>query len=739
MVRLGDPAQQIGIPAHPHVARTLCAYCGVGCGMRLEVRGGVIRKVKGDSQHPANWGRLCPKGGTLDQVLDAPGRALYPLMRPRRGVPLARVSWDTALDHVAYRLRAIVDTYGPDAVAIYGSGQLLTEDYYVANKLIKGFLGSNNFDTNSRLCMASAVAGYRAAFGHDGPPACYDDIDLADAFLIVGANMADCHPVLFHRIRTRKVKAHQRVRVIVVDPRATETAALADLHLAVRSGTDVALLRAMLHVLITEGLVDEAFIAAHTTGWAETRAVAAAWPPERAAVVCGVEAAAIRTAARLYGQAAAALTFWSMGVNQSTHGVDKNRALIDLSLATGNIGRPGAGPFSLTGQPNAMGGREVGGLSHLLPGYREVANPQHRAEIAALWGISPEHLSPQPGLSCLELFEALDAGQVKAIWIVATNPLVSVPDLARATRALERAELVIVQDPYHPTETSQYADVVLPAAQWAERTGTMTNSERRITLLEQAVLPPGEARPDWAIFADVGRRLGYTAAFAFATAEAVFEEYKWCTLGRPTDIGGVSYARLRFQGPLQWPCPAPDHPGTPRLYTDRRFGTPDGRARFSAVDYAPPAEPTDRAFPYALTTGRVRDQWHTMTRTGKVPSLLRSCPLPFVELHPEDAATLGVGPGDVVEVRSRRGAVVAPARVSPRIRPGTVFVPMHWGALQGEQAAPVNALLHTARDPVSQQPELKHCAVVLRRVGVLRASQKSAEEEPPDARHPFGA
>jgi ferredoxin-nitrate reductase len=717
------PAPEIGIPAHPHVARTVCAYCGVGCGMRLEVRGGTIRKTQGDSQHPANWGRLCPKGGTLAQVLHAPGRALHPLMRPHRGAPHTQVSWDTALDHVAYRLRAIVDSYGPDAVAIYGSGQLLTEDYYVANKLMKGFLGTNNLDTNSRLCMASAVAGYRGAFGQDGPPCTYEDVDAADAFLIVGANVADCHPVLFARIRARKAAAQGRVQLIVVDPRATETAALADQHLAIEPGSDVALLRAMLHVLIVEGLVADEFVGAQTSGWAETRALALAWPPERAAAVCGVEAAAIRTAARAYGHAGAALTLWSMGVNQSTRGVDKTRALIDLSLATGNVGRPGAGPFSLTGPPNAMGGREVGGLSHLLPGYRDVTNATHRAEVAALWGVPAERLSPRPGLSCLDLFEALDAGDVKAVWIAATNPLVSVPDLARNARALERAELVIVQDPYHPTETSQYADVVLPTAQWAERTGTMTNSERRVSLLEQAVAPPGEARPDWAIFADVGRRLGYAAAFAFPTAEAVFEEYKWCTRGRPTDLGGVSYARLRFQGSLQWPCPAPDHPGTPRLYTDGAFATPDGRARFSAVDYAPPAEPPDAAFPFVLTTGRVRDQWHTMTRTGKVPVLLRTCPLPFVELNADDAARLGIAVGDVVEVRSRRGVLAAPARLAAHLRPGTVFVPMHWGALQGEQAAPVNALLHTARDPESHQPELKHCAVALRRVGVLRQEQ----------------
>jgi anaerobic selenocysteine-containing dehydrogenase len=684
--------------------------------MRLEVRDGAVQRVKGDPAHPANWGRLCPKGGTLPQALTAPGRALHPLLRFRRDAPLARVAWDTALDHLADRLRALVAAHGPDAVAVYGSGQFLIEDYYVANKLVKGFLGTNNFDANSRLCMSSAVVGYRETFGHDGPPACYEDIEAAEAFLIVGANVADCHPVLFHRLRTRKATGAGRVGVVVVDPRTTETAALADVHLALRPGTDVALLHALLHVLIAEDLVDQAFIAAHTTGWDALTAVAQEWPPERAAAVCGVAADDIRAAARLYGRAGAALSLWSMGVNQSTQGVAKNRALLDLALATGNVGRPGAGPLSLTGQPNAMGGREVGGLAHLLPGYRTVTNPTDRAEMAALWGVPPECLSPRPGLAAVEMFEALADGRLKAIWIAATNPVVSLPDAALVRRALARAELVVVQDAYHPTETSACADLVLPAAQWAERSGTMTNSERRISLLEQAVLPPGEAWPDWAIFAAVGRRLGFGAAFDYASPAAVFDEYVRCTRGRPTDIGGLSHARLRWEGGIQWPCPSPNHPGTPRLYADGCFATPDGRAHFGAVPYAAPAEPTDAAYPFVLSTGRVRDQWHTMTRTGKIPTLVRTCPAPFVELHPDDAAALGVAADEAVEVRSRRGAIVVPARPTDRIRPGTVFVPMHWGPLQDGHAAPVNALLHRARDPVSLQPELKHCAVALSRV-----------------------
>jgi ferredoxin-nitrate reductase len=650
----------------------------------------------------------------LPQALDTADRVRYPLWRQRRGEPWQRVDWDTVLAAISHRIRELVAGHGPNAIAMYGSGQLLTEDYYVANKLVKGFLGTNNFDANSRLCMASAVAAYVHAFGHDGPPTCYADIELADLFLLVGANMAECHPVLYQRIRRRKAMAPDRVQVIVVDPRTTPTAAEADLHLAIAPGTDVALIHGLLYLLLTTDQLDHAFIAAHTTGFDRLAAVVRQWPPARAAAVCGIPEEQLRELAARYRRARAVLTFWSMGVNQSTQGVAKAGALIDLALATGQVGRPGAGPFSLTGQPNAMGGREVGGLAHLLPGYRRVACAEDRAAMAALWGVPRERLAPRPGLPAVQLFEAAADGQIKLLWIVATNPLVSLPDLALARRALERAELVIVQDAYHPTETSQLADIVLPAAQWAERTGTMTNSERRITLLEQALAPPGEARPDWAIFAAVGRRL-FGSPFAFADAEAVFEEYKRCTRGRPTDIGGLSYARLRREPGVQWPCPTPDHPGTSRLYLDRRFATPDGRARFAALPYAPPAETPEGAYPLALLTGRVRDQWHTMTRTGKIAALQRTCPAPYVELHVAEAAALGIAPGDPVEVRSRRGRLIAPARPSLTLRPGVVFVPMHWGALQ-DWPAEVNALVHRACDPRSHQPELKHCAVGVRRM-----------------------
>jgi ferredoxin-nitrate reductase len=694
--------------------RTQCPYCGVGCGLLVQITDGQATRVKGDPDHPANWGEVCAKAVMLPRALYTPDRLLYPHLRPRRDQALTRVPWSAALKTLARSLRSILTQHGPDAVAFYGSGQLLTEDYYVANKLAKGFLGTNNFDANSRLCMASAVVGYKNSLGSDGPPAAYADIELADAFFIIGSNTAECHPIVFRRIKRRKEQAPDAVKVIVVDPRRTETADIADLHLPIRPGADVALLNAMLAVLVEEGLVDSAFIAAHTQGWEVLRARLARYAPEAVQDVCGLSARRIREAARLFGRARNVLSLWSMGLNQSTVGVAKNHAIINLHLATGQIGKPGAGPFSLTGQPNAMGGREVGGLSHLLPGYRSVVDAQHRAEVASVWGVPPEHLSATPGYTAVELFHALAAGKVKAIWVMGTNPAVSMPDLDVVEKGLRQAELVVVQDAYHPTDTTRFADVLLPAAQWPEKEGVMTNSERTLTYLSRLADPPGEALPDWEILTRCAHALGFAEAFPFTCAADVFEEFKRLTAGRMMDITGVSYARLQRQ-PVQWPCPAPDHPGTPRLYSDRRFPTPDGRAHFIAVDHADPVERPSRDYPLTLTTGRVKNQWHTMTRTGKVENLLKSCREPFVELHPQDAKRSGVQDGDFVELTSRRGKLVAQARVTAEIAVGTCFVPFHWGRGTGFYKC-VNNLTLDAFDPASKEPELKAAAVRVKRL-----------------------
>jgi ferredoxin-nitrate reductase len=697
----------------PEWEATLCPYCGVGCGLLVRVEDGAVVKVKGDPAHPANHGDICAKAVHLPPALRAPSRLLYPQARTRRDLPLERVPWPLALRLAADRVRAIVRDHGPDAFAVYASGQLLTEEYYLAAKLTKGFLGTNNFDTNSRLCMASAAAGYTRSLGVDGPPAAYADIETADCFFLIGTNTADCHPITFKRIRRRKQAAPETVTVLVADPRWTETADLADLHLALRPGSDAALLNAMLHVLWRRQMLDRAFIDARTRGWEALEPVIAAWPPERAAGVTGLSAGSIETAALLFGGAARALTLWSMGINQSRRGTDRNSAIINLHLATGQIGRVGAGPFSLTGQPNAMGGRESGGLAHLLPGYRSVADPAAREAVERHWGLPAGAIAPAPGRSALEIFEGLAAGQVRGVWILCTNPAASMPDLDLVERALRQSELVIVQEAYHPTETSQFADLLLPAAQWPEKEGVMTNSERRLTYLPKLVEPPGEALPDAEIVARFAAEMGWKDAFAYASGAEVFDEFAALTRGTPCDYSGITHARLRSEGPLQWPCPAPDHPGTERLYTDTRFPTADGRAQLVAVEPAPPAEPCDEAFPLTLTTGRVRDHWHTLTRTAASPALMARTPEPILEVHPRDARRAGVRDGDFVEVISRRGKALAQTRVTETIREGTCFLPFHWGRRFGFYKA-ANNLTLSDRDPISQQPELKACAVRLR-------------------------
>jgi ferredoxin-nitrate reductase len=717
----GGPRRETDRPDHdehvPGPKTTLCPYCGTGCGLSVEVAGGRVRSVTGDKGHPVNHGRTCRKPLELGSAVHAPDRPVAPLVRASRELPFAETSWDDALDGIATRLRTILDESGPDAIAFYISGQLLTEDYYAVNKLAKGFLGTNNVDSNSRLCMSSAVAGYTGAFGSDGPPPAYADLAAADCLLLLGSNTAACHPIVWSRIRDRQAEG---ARVIVVDPRATPTAVAADLHLAVRPGTDLPLLNAMLGVLERDGLLDHDFIARHTSGFDATMEVAREWPVERAAEVCGVAAADIERAAEWFGAAGAAMTLWSMGANQSAVGTLKNRALINLCLATGNLGRPGCGPLSLTGQPNAMGGREVGGLAHLLPGYRRVDDGVDRAAMEAHWGVEPGALSAVPGLTATEMVDALLDGRVRAVLVAATNPVVSLPDGARVREAFERCELLVVQDCHHPTETSALAHVVLPAAAWPEKEGSMTSSERRVGLVKKLLHPPGEARPDWQIYAGLARALGFGDAFAWPDAAAVYDEFAACTAGRPCDVSGISHERLRREGSVQWPAPAahvagatPD--GTLRLYEDRRPPTPDRRSRFGPAPHSAPADGTDDAFPMMLTTGRVADQWHTMSRTGKSSTLRAAAGVPTLSVHPDDGRTYGLVDGEDVRVRSRRrGTVVLRAAFDGSLPRGVAFAPFHWGALHAPAGAgAVNGVSHATVDPTSKQPELKAIAVAL--------------------------
>ncbi|HUR75063.1 MAG TPA: molybdopterin-dependent oxidoreductase, partial [Sporichthya sp.] len=729
-------------PSTSHV-RGVCSYCGVGCGIVAEVGrdpagGRRVLSIVGDKEHPANRGRLCTKGATSAEAACAPGRLESALIRPERGAPPIAVGVDDAIAEAVVRLRAIVDEHGPDAVALYVSGQMTTEAQYLTNKLAKGYLRTNNIESNSRLCMASAGVGYKQSLGSDAPPGSYDDFDSADAFLVIGSNMADCHPILFLRMMER-VRAG--AKLIVVDVRRTATAEKADLFLQVKPGTDLALLNGLLHLLVENGHHDPDFIAEFTTGWEPLAAMLADYSPAAVAAITGLAEENIRTAAGWIGEAANWMTCWTMGLNQSVQGTWNTNAICNLHLATGAICRTGSGPFSLTGQPNAMGGREMGYLGPGLPGQRSVLSPDDRAFIEELWGLPVGTLRTEVGKGTVELFEKAAAGEIKAVWVICTNPVASVANRNAVIAGLQAAELVIVQDAFTEAETNAYADIVLPAAMWTEVDGVFVNSERNLTLLQPVADAPGEALADWDLIARVARGLGFSEAFDYTSAEQIFDELR--AAANPAtgwDIRGVSYERLR-RSPVQWPAPPDDdqdrHPirylndGRCRTLVTREdgsipalaFATPDGRAVFHARPHVGPAELPDETHPFVLTTGRVQHQWHTLTKTGKIARLTKLNPGPFVEINPVDAAALGIAESDAVEITSRRGRAVLPAVVTDRMPQGTCWAPFHWNDAFGVDLA-INAVTNDAVDPVSFQPEFKVCAVSLARVAPLLTSAK---------------
>lgn len=716
-----------GSESSVQVTRSTCCYCGVGCGVLIETEDGRVRGVKGDPDHPANFGKLCSKGATLHLTAQPhiyqQVRAAYPELRRSRHENRARTDWDGALDEVARRFYEIIQRDGPDAVAFYVSGQLLTEDYYVFNKLAKGLIGTNNIDTNSRLCMSSAVAGYKQTLGADSPPCSYEDLDHARVMFITGSNMAFAHPVLFRRLEQSR-KRNPDLKLIVVDTRRTDTAQSADLFLQIAPGTDVALHYGMLHVMLWEGWIDWGFVKDHTEGFEGLKERVSEFTPKAVAQYCGIREVDLKQAAQWFSCAGPTLSLYCQGLNQSASGTAKNASLINLHLATGQIGKPGAGPFSLTGQPNAMGGREVGGMANLLSAHRDMANGAHRQEVADLWDVPT--IPETPGLTAVELFDALHGGTVKAVWIVCTNPAQSMPDQAKVHEALSRAEFVVVQDAYRHTATVAFADVLLPATTWAEKEGTVTNSERRITRVRAAIPPYGEARHDWAIAVEVGKRLerllgrstrSGTPLLPYDTPQSIWEEHRASTVGRDLDISGLSYRTLEETGPQQWPYPAGAVQGTVRLYGQGVFATPSGRACFVAPPFSAVAEPVDARYPFALITGRLRDQWHGMGRTGTLARLGAHAPEPVIQLSAMDCARLGLESGDLVQVVSRRGEQVLPVQESEEVAPTQCFIAMHWGEewVGGRTGTRdnhgVNGLTLPLIDPVSRQPELKHAAV----------------------------
>ncbi len=692
-----------------NVHKTICSYCGVGCGILVEKDAKGVISVEGDPDYPVNKGMLCSKGKNLNYVAqDLGDRILYPEMRWSRNHPMQRVSWDTAIDRAAAVFKSIIEKHGPDSVGFYVSGQCLTEEYYLVNKLTKGFIGTNNIDTNSRLCMSSAVVGYKKTVGEDAVPISYDDIELSDCFLIAGANPAWCHPILFRRIEMHKEK-NPNVKIIVVDPRKTQTCASADLHLQILPGTDVILFNAIARWLIEKKKIDKSFIKKHTANFDACKESAFQLSIRQAADLCGISADDIRKAAQYIGNAKAFISMWTMGLNQSVIGVSKNVSLMNLSLLTGQIGKPGAGPFSLTGQPNAMGGREVGGMASLLAAHRDLGNPHHRKEIEEFWGGKP--IKSEPGLTATEMFDALDSGKLKAIWVICTNPIVSMPNAHKVEKALEKASFVVVQDISHNSETTKYADLVLPAAGWLEKDGTMTNSERRISYLPKVIDAPGEALPDAEILWKFAQKMGFTG-FGYNNVSEVYDEHCLLTKGTEIDISGLSHQRLIKEGSFQWPVPHNTHKGTPRLFSDRRFFTNDHKSHFNAPHKIyNQSEKTSPEFPLILTTGRVRDQWHTRTKTGKVKRLLTHIPEPYLEINKVDAYLRQLKDGDVAIIKSIRGQVQVKVKVNFDIRERVVFLPMHWGKVLNNDFGRANNITNDLVDPVSKEPDFKYCAV----------------------------
>jgi assimilatory nitrate reductase catalytic subunit len=685
---------------------TTCGYCSVGCGMFIGVKDGRAVSVRGNPDHPVNRGLLCPKGLSEHHTIHALNRALHPMLR--EGGRSSRIGWDDALATMAARFRDVQRRYGAGAVGVISTGQLVTEEFYALGKLVQLGLGTPNYDGNTTLCMSTAVAGYKRSFGSDGPPGAYEDLERADVVLLIGANIAENHPILCWRLRS-----NSSATVIAVDPRVTKTAMMADLHLPVRPRSDLALINALIHIVIEHNLVDREYVERCTSGFEALRESVREYTPERAAEITGLSPELILRTAWTYAQARSAFIGWTMGVNHSTKGTETVNAINNLALITGNVGRTGAAPFSITGQCNAMGTRESG-FASIMPGYRKFESATDRQELAGLWGVPVERIPQQRGLAYPDIIEAALDRRIRALWIIATNPIVSFPNLGALQQALEGLDFLVVQDGYHPTPTTQFAHLVLPAAIWGEKEGTYTNSERRVSKVNRAVAPPGDARTDFDIFLHLAGVLGVREEIfpGWTRPADAFEEWKRVSAGRLCDYSGMTYRAIEQHGGIQWPFPegAADPSGTRRLYANGVFQTDDGRARLLPVQWEPfPEQPNDE-FPFVLNTGRTVEHWHTRTKTGKVPILERLSPNAWVEMNPRDARALRLKPQDRVDVVSRRGRVSnVELRVTETVAPGNVFVPFHYAESNANQ------MTQSAFDPYSREPNYKQSAVRIER------------------------
>jgi assimilatory nitrate reductase catalytic subunit len=694
----------------PDILHTTCAYCGVGCGINATLKDPAARLVhiEGDNHHPANAGRLCSKGTALGETLDTHGRLLHPRLHGKE------VFWNEALDAVAKKTAQVHRESGPDAIAFYVSGQLLTEDYYVANKLAKGFIGTPHIDTNSRLCMASTVVAQQRAFGEDVVPGCYEDLELADLVILVGSNAAWCHPVLFQRLAT--AREQHGTRIVVIDPRRTTTCSIADMHLPVRAGTDAALFNGLLVWLANNGALDQHYITEHTRDFDATLTAARndAGTLSQLAEHCGVVEEDLRTVFEWFARTPRTVTCWSQGVNQSSGGTDKVNAIINCHLATGRIGKPGASPFSLTGQPNAMGGREVGGLSTQLAAHRLPEDPEAHECISQFWETSS--LPKQRGLKAIDLFDAVEKNRIRFLWIIGTNPAVSMPDAERVRQAIAGCEFVVVSDCMNDNDTLRHAHVALPAQAWGEKNGTVTNSERCISRQRTLVASTGEARPDWWALAQIAKRLGYIRGFNWQHPGEIFREHAALSAlanpagsGRQFNLGALATITQQAYdalAPFQWPWRNGENP-VARVFADGHFAHPDGLARFVPVDTHTPKNANSIEFPLILNTGRLRDQWHTMTRTGEVARLNRHDDAPFVAVHPSDAARFSVAHNALARVQTAQGSAILRVQITDAQLPGSLFAPMHW-TRKLTAGGIVGALTNACVDPHSGQPELKH-------------------------------